>query len=417
LPVEKPANMKRKNLWVTLSLVNLCILALFGMTLRTKFVLPISFIDYKNFLSAHSHFAFGGWVTLALMILFIDNLLTDQQKQKTIYQWILGGIEVCALGMVISFPFHGYAFFSILFSTVFIFFTYAFSWVFVRDILKAGKDKLIRLLSIGAIASLVISSGGPFTLAYIMSAHVGDAFMYKDAVYSFMHFQYNGFFTLSVLCLFFNQVIKIIDEQTQRKMWRFAIFLCLSVIPSLFLSLLWHSYNIYIRVLAIIGGALIIITIFFFLGFIFNKKLYAAITSQVARNLLALAMISFGIKMILQIGTIFPSLGNAVFGYRPIIIGFLHLVFLGLVTFYILSNFIQHKIFAWENRSARFAVGFFSASILINETILLIDGIGLMFYMTARIFPWLLWMASILLFTGAVLMLLARLRSLNTSTV
>src|SRR5215471_9755568 len=109
--------MRRKKLWVTLSLVNLCILALFGMTLRTKFVFPIAFIDYKNFLSAHSHFAFGGWVTLALMILLIDNLLTEQQKQKGIYQWILGGIEVCALGMVISFPFHGYAFFSILFST------------------------------------------------------------------------------------------------------------------------------------------------------------------------------------------------------------------------------------------------------------------------------------------------------------
>jgi hypothetical protein len=93
--------MRRKNLWITLSLVNLCIVALFGMTLRTKFVLPITWIDYKNFLSAHSHFAFGGWVTLALMILFIDNLLTDQQKQKSIYQWILSGIEITALGMVI----------------------------------------------------------------------------------------------------------------------------------------------------------------------------------------------------------------------------------------------------------------------------------------------------------------------------
>jgi hypothetical protein len=57
-------------------------------------VLPISFLDYKNFLSAHSHFAFGGWVTVALMVLFIDNFLTDQQKQKIIYQWILWGITL-----------------------------------------------------------------------------------------------------------------------------------------------------------------------------------------------------------------------------------------------------------------------------------------------------------------------------------
>ena len=121
--------MKRKKLWVTLALVNLCIVALLGATLRTKFLFPIPFIDYKNFLSAHSHFAFGGWITLALMILYIDNLLEEGQKQKRIYQWILWGIELTSLGMTMSFPFRGYAFFSILFSTVFIFFTFGFSWV------------------------------------------------------------------------------------------------------------------------------------------------------------------------------------------------------------------------------------------------------------------------------------------------
>ena len=101
--------MKRKDFWITMSLVNLCIVALFGLTLRTKFLFPIQYIDYKNFLSAHSHFAFGGWVTLALMTLYIDNLLTADQKQKKIYQWSLWGIEITSVGMLITFPFQGYA--------------------------------------------------------------------------------------------------------------------------------------------------------------------------------------------------------------------------------------------------------------------------------------------------------------------
>src|SRR5215467_570115 len=122
--------MKRKNLWITLSLVNLCIVALLGTTLRTKFLFSIPFIDFKNFLSAHSHFAFGGWVTLAVMLLYITNLLTYEQQQKKIYQWILWGIEINAVGMAVTFPFQGYALFSIIFSTLFIFFTYAFSWIF-----------------------------------------------------------------------------------------------------------------------------------------------------------------------------------------------------------------------------------------------------------------------------------------------
>src|SRR5215470_15643415 len=124
--------MKQRNLWVTLTLINLCIVALLGMTLRTKLLFTVRFIDFKNFLSAHSHFAFGGWVTLALMILFITNLLTSAQQQKRTYQWILWGIELNALGMAVTFPFEGYALLSIIFSTLFIFFTYAFSWIFFR---------------------------------------------------------------------------------------------------------------------------------------------------------------------------------------------------------------------------------------------------------------------------------------------
>lgn len=407
-------DMHRKNLWITLSLVNLCIVALLGLTLRTKFVFPLPFLDYKNFLSAHSHFAFGGWVTLILMILFIDNLLNDLQKQKKIYQWILWGIEINALGMAVSFPFKGYAFFSILFSTVFIFFTYGFAFVFIKDVLKARSEKLIRLLSIGAVSCLVISSFGPFTLAYIMANNTGNSFIYKDAIYYFLHFQYNGFFTFSVFTLLFNFILKNIDEQTKKKFWRFSVLLCLSIIPSLFLSLLWHSFNIYIHTIAMVGCGLIVLTVIFFLSFAFDRKIYSSY-SPVARTLLILSMISFGIKMILQIGTIIPSLANDVFGFRPIIIGFLHLVFLGLITFYILCHLLQTGMFAWEKQISRFAIGFFSTAIIINETILLIDGIGLLFYVTHRIYPWLLWGAAILLFVGAVLVLSARLATMKAN--
>src|ERR1051326_572364 len=168
--------MKKRDFWITLSLLNLCIVALFGMTLRTKFLFPIQFIDYKNFLSAHSHFAFGGWVTLALMILYIDNLLSTAQKQKKIYQSLLWGIEIMSLGMLVTFPFQGYALFSIIFSTGFIFITYAFTWVFIKDLRFAGKEKSVTLLSALALLSLVVSSVGPFTLAYIMATKTGNAF-------------------------------------------------------------------------------------------------------------------------------------------------------------------------------------------------------------------------------------------------
>jgi hypothetical protein len=405
--------MKRKDFWITLSLVNLCIVALLGTTLRTKFLFSIPFIDYKNFLSAHSHFAFGGWVTLALMTLFVDNLLLEDQKQKKIYQWFLWGIELTSVGMVFSFPFEGYALFSIIFSTAFIFFTYAFSWVFIKDILEAKKEKPVSLLSIGALSSLVISSIGPFTLAYILATHRGDAFLFRDSVYFYLHFQYNGFFTLSVFALLFNQLLTFVNGDTKRKMRTFAIFLCLSVLPALCLSLLWHGYNIYVRAIAFIGCALVLLSLLFFSQFAFNKRMYTQHASSLARTLLVLSMISFAIKMILQMGTIIPALGNAVFGYRPIIIGFLHLVFLGFVSFYILFNLLNSGMLSTEKKFSTTAITFFSAAVILNETILLIQGVGLMFFITERIYPWLLWIAAILLFIGALWMLIARVKTHN----
>lgn len=400
--------MRRKNLWITLTLVNLCIVALLGLIMRTKFLFPIPWIDYRNVLSAHSHFAFGGWVTLALMILYIDSFLDDKQKQKGVYQFLLWGIQITSFGMLLSFPFQGYAMLSIIFSTGFIFFTYGFAGVFIRDVLRSQKNRSVLWLSIFAMVFLVLSSIGPFTLAYIMATNSSDHILFRDAVYTYLHFQYNGFFTLSVFAIFFQRKLGGAGAGLKKKLWHFTLPLCLSVVPALFLSLLWHNYIPYIRSLSFIGCALILLAIFFFARASVSLKKEVEFAVPAAKVLLVFSMVSFVIKMLLQTGTIVPSLGNAVFGYRPIIIGFLHLVFLGLVTFYILSNYIEQGAILWSKMISRIAVIYFSAAIIINEGILLVDGIGLMFRTTSQIYGWLIWIAAILLFTGALLLLIAR---------
>ncbi|HEU4903675.1 MAG TPA: hypothetical protein VFT06_12805, partial [Flavisolibacter sp.] len=92
-------NKKSKSFWIGLSLLNLCIVALFGFVLRSKILFPLSFVDYRSVLSAHSHFAFGGWVGLCLLTLLIYNILPEALSQKRFYQWMLAGIEISSLGM------------------------------------------------------------------------------------------------------------------------------------------------------------------------------------------------------------------------------------------------------------------------------------------------------------------------------
>jgi hypothetical protein len=409
--------MPKKNLWITLTLLNLCVVALLGAILRTKFLFPIPFIDYRYMLSAHSHFAFGGWVTLTLMILYIDNLLSYDQQQKKIYQFILWGILASSYGMVFTFPFQGYAPLSIFFSTLFIFFTYIFAWVFISDLRKIKINKSVSWLSITAVLCLVVSSIGPFTLAYTMASGKGDANLMRDAVYTFLHFQYNGFFTLSVFALLFHNKLSFEGELVKKKMFRFTVPLCLSVLPSLFLSLLWHYDTIIFRSIALAGCLLILLSLIFFVGLLASTKSLVNTESRLSRLFIFFCITGFVIKMLLNMGTIFPSLGNAVYGYRPIIIGFLHLVFLGLVTFYILSHFIEKGVFSFHNRFAGFSLGFFTVAILINELILLVNGIGLLLKRTNDIYPWLLWAAALGLFLGALLIVVSRMCNLSGSTL
>lgn len=407
--------MSKKQFWICLSLANLGIVALLGFTLRSKILFRLPFIEHEYWVGAHSHFAFGGWVTLSLLTLFTYQLVPASKRNRPWYQWMLWGIELSSVGMLFTFPFRGYALFSIIFSTLFIVFTYGYSVSFIRDI--AGYYKRpAYLLSLCATISLIISSAGPFTLAYILASGSGDAILYRGSIYFYLHFQYNGFFTLSVFALLFYAALKTKETLSlpSGAKW-FANLLCASIIPSFFLSLLWHPDNKLFKIFAIIGVLLIIATLACLFSLRNKFTVNRVCRSPFARALLLLALLSFIIKSLLQMGTIFPDLGNAVFGLRPIIIGFLHLVFLGLVTFYILSNYIEAGMFAMRLGFVRLAILVFTVAVIAQEIVLMIQGTGLILGNANPIYNWLLWVIGFFLFAGANLIFIAGLISLRRS--
>lgn len=395
----------KRSFWLSLCLINLSIVALLGFTLRSKILFSLPFIDYRNVLSAHSHFAFSGWVGLSLITLLIYDLLPEALNQKKIYRWILIGIEVSSLGMAILFPIWGYNTLTIIFSSLYILVSFVFAGVFIRDVLKVSINRTVKLLSISAISSLVVSSIGPFGLLYIILSKTGGSILYRDSIYTFLHFQYNGFFTLSIFALLFNYLLKHTIYLSQDANM-FALSICASIVPSLFLALLWHNSSFF-YVLAIIGCVGILLSVFFLI----KTYLYYRPNSHFSslnKTLLALSILSFCVKMLLQVGTIFPSLGNAVYGDRPVIIGFLHLVFLGFVTFFILSTLISSGYFTRNRKLVKYPFFVFVSGVIANEILLMIQGLGILFKTNSHIYQWLLWCTSILLFLGAILIAASR---------
>lgn len=393
--------MNQKRTWIRIALVNLCLVAFTGLLLRSKMLFPIPFLDFKHTLHAHSHFAFGGWISISLMALMTSELLPRQQARRPVYAGILTGMLISAIGMLFTFMAQGYAFWSILFSTLFLIIGFAYCIVFTRDLLQTKQSQQVTTLSVGALICFILSSAGPFTLAWLMASKSGNVILYKNAIYTYLHLQYSGFFTLSVFALFLSRMG--IDNRPSRYFSRLVI---LSVIPSMFISYLWHVPGIVMELIALSGSLLLLAASWALIQTILSAQhLFRKLRFGV-KITGALAITCFLLKNIFQSLTIIPVIGSLTFTNRPLIIGFLHLVLLGFVSLYLLTHFLHARLIP-ETKAIALSIGIFIAGIFINETVLMTQGLYLMLGKTSVYFPWLLWTAGLLLFTGSLMTAIA----------
>jgi len=404
---------KERDIWLTISLINLCIVAFLGLLLRSKILFSIPGLDFKNLLHAHSHFAFGGWITLCLLALMTYEILPAEYSTHRKYKIGLIALQSAATGMLFSFPFEGYAFVSILFSTLFIFASYYYTWIFLRDLLKSQKHKSIIILCIVALASLSVSSVGPFTLAYVLATHSANTLLYRDAIYTYLHLQYNGFFTLGVFALLFNYMNKSLSKNAIRNLTRFAIILSFSVLPTLFLSYLWHFTTYFVKIVAGAGCLLLLLAVIQFIAVMISLKPYVYTIKPFARKIALLAVTAFALKTLLQICLIFPAIGNEIFGDRAMIIAYLHLVMLGFITLFLLAYLLQLDVLQPSRSIIRYGVIAFTSAVIANELILTFQGLSAMLMISSTIYPSLLWIAAIGLFTSALFIAGGALKYLN----
>jgi hypothetical protein len=402
--------MNNNKLWVNVSITGLCTIGLLGLLLRSKIVFSIPFINYNHLVEAHARFTFSGWVTLALLLLMVRELLPESEN-KNKYNSLFAGIAIASWALLIVFLWKGYNALSITVSLFFILLTYIFSYVFVKDILKAGLCRGVRWLAVSSIICLVISSFGAFIIDYIYFSHSFEAVLYRDSLFTYLHFQYNGFFSLSVMALFLNAVSRSMPDAAKKSMNLFIITLLVSVVPSLFLSYLWQDPTTLFRIIAIAGSLLVLSAcVLFVRTSLFLKTAFNA-EKPVIRFLVLLSMGSFVLKLFLQSFTIFPVIGNAIFGNRPVIMGFLHLVFLGFVSLFILALFTKRRLLDDRKKLTKTGLIVFATGVLLNEIFLISQGLITMFTPGSVMFPWLLWGVAIWLFAGTVLLAIARIQT------
>lgn len=389
--------------WLKIALINLVIVATLGVTLRYKILYPLPIVDQKHLLHGHSHFAFAGWVTQALMTLMIIYLA--KQSEKSVYKkyyWLLLANLLTAYAMLISFYIEGYGMYSIIFSTLSIFVSYVFGILFWKDLNRLPVRSTAHSWFKTAVLFNALSSIGAFALAIMMINKVIHQNWYLASEYFYLHFQYNGWFFFGCMGLF-TAIIKrfnISEDSLKRIFWLFAF----ASVPGYFLSTLWMPMPLWVYILVVIAAFAQVIGFIWLVKIIkFKWSIIKKHFSLTVKCILGLSTLALSVKLLLQLGSTIPSLSNLAFGFRPIVIGYLHLVLLGVITLFLLGYIFSEMHFRL-NKITTTGIFIFASAVMLNEIILMVQGTAAMSYNTIPFVNEMLLGAALLLFTGALLM-------------
>ncbi len=389
--------------WVRVSLFNLLIVASLGVVLRYKILFPLPFVDQKHLLHGHSHFAFAGWVSQAIMTLLVT-YLSRQSGESVLkkYRWLLYGNLLTAYAMLIAFPIEGYGLYSILFSTASIFVSYAFAIYIWRDLNRLTQKTPTHLWIKAAVLFNALSSLGAFALAIMMVKRIVFQNAYLAAEYFYLHFQYNGWFFFGCMALV-SEVLRKVEVNTgslTRIFWLFAF----AAVPGYFLSALWMNLPLWVYLLVVASSvAQVIGLVKLLLQLKHRWTLLKNTLSLTAKWIMGFSVIALVAKLLLQLGSTVPSLSDLAFGFRPIVIGYLHLVLLGVITLFLLGYFFAGE-YIHANKKTSFAVFLFAAGVIVNELLLMIQGVSAMSYTSVPYINELLLGTAFLLFSGAFLL-------------
>lgn len=364
--MNEPLQLYRLQL-LNRKVLNVCFLNLFlvaasGLLLRSIPVFNIGQISFVNLLHGHSHFAFGGWVTPAIIWMLIQYFPNLQQVNYKTWRNVFMLLFLSAYGMLLSFPFQGYSVISILFSSLSVAGTYYFAFVAWKAIggVKGMPAQLLR----AAIIFLIISAIGPFATGPMKALGLEGSVLYYDAVYYYLHFQYNGWFTFGILAILYQRM-----EQLGKKYNRTSFYYFVTgCVLTFFLSILWSKPHGIFYFAGGLGAVLQLAGGFYLLkDSLRNQSFY-----RFSRLLERMALAALLLKLILQAFSALPSIVQLTAQNRNLLIAYLHLVMLGFVSIFVFATVVRHAS-PYSVGKYKLPVFIFIATFVLSELLLMLS--------------------------------------------
>ncbi|MEQ9404060.1 MAG: hypothetical protein RIM99_10765 [Cyclobacteriaceae bacterium] len=381
------------SLWKT-AFFFLLIAGLIGLAMRYQFVGSIEGFNYRNFLHAHSHVILLGWIFNALVAGL--HFITIGEKITGRYRILYVLFQLSILGMLFSFPVQGYATISIIFSTLHILLSYVWvSWMWRRTSIL---DKVSRGFIRWGLFYLLISTVGPFSLGPIIATGGAGTNLYFMAIYFYLHFLYNGAFIFCLLGLFFWFMHKL--SINKGRATGSLKLMNISCVLSLFLSALWMQPHPVVYVVGAIAAIIQLIAIFQLIRVFLPiwPSLLSFISGR-AVFLLKFVLSGLVLKVILQTISSIPMFADLAYEIRNFTIGYLHLIFLGIITPFLFAWFNLHGMMHLSTPFRKSGMVLFFAGFVFSELVIVSQlwWNGISYYQ-------LLFFASLVLMSGIALL-------------
>ena len=299
--------MKVKRLW-TYPLLFGIIGALLGLILRYAYTGSFSGFPFKNVLHSHSHVMLLGFIFNALLVTVWSTFVIEIDKVTYRLFLILQG---CVAFFLVAFILQGYAFYSILFSTVHLWGSYLLLIRLGRKLDANNKQQ--NLIKLGIVFHF-LSSLGPYMLGPLMAMEMQNSPWYQQAIFFYLHFQYFGVFLAWMLAVLFHK--------GEIKLNKIQLLVFTVSLGFLFTHSLDFSFNHWsIQLFGSLGSlGLFGLLLRFVKQFSILKHSYKFLY-------LGILLIAF----LNVLGSI-PVIANLAVESRFILIAWLHLIFLGIYT-------------------------------------------------------------------------------------
>ncbi len=367
----------KKNIWTKIALFYFFLIGTFGLLWRALQLYDIPHLDQIFLKHAHSHTAFQGWVYTILFVAIFHIYNLEKLENKRNYVILFWLAQASILGVSLSFPVQGYAFYSILFSSIFVVFSYAFSYRLFRDLPRIPDIKERHPLSLAHIKAgifyFVFSSLGLWGIGPIIAKGLKGSIWYDLSIYFYLHFQYNGAFAFIVLGLFFWILEKEGIAFPEKVGWHFFWLFNIACIPSYLLSALWTQPPLYVVIIADIAAVMLFLAWVHLM--LILKKISLASLSPWVRWLIYISFSFFSLKILMQVSAGWPSIARQVAALKhSVIIGYLHVSLIGFVSIMIMAFLIYAGKMIIDSLIAKSGLILFFVAFLLMETLLFTDG-------------------------------------------